>query len=125
MERSHKHWFFYASAFILIEALLLAINYETLQTSFPNILPLLANIFAVSAGTAFTLAILVEVIIAMVLFAPKIKEHFKSQGRAEGRAEGHTEGKAEANHAARDWFTRKEAAEKAGVPFSEPPPWET
>ena len=50
----------------------------------------------------------------MVLLIPKVKDAIKAQGRAEG--------KAEANQAARDWQQRKNAAEQAGQPFSEPPP---
>ena len=47
-------------------------------------------------------------------------------GRAEGRAEGITEGRAEgiteADQEWAGWLARREAAERQGLPFDEPPP---
>lgn len=53
----------------------------------------------------------------MVLLIPKVKDSIEARGIAKGEAR--------ANQAARDWQQRKDAAEKAGQPFNEPPPWET
>ena len=42
--------------------------------------------------------------------------------RQEGREEGREEGRAEANQAWESWNERREAAEREGRAFTEPPP---
>ena len=46
----------------------------------------------------------------------------RAEGITEGRAEGVTEGRAEADQEWAGWLERKEAAERQGLPFDEPPP---
>ena len=46
----------------------------------------------------------------------------RAEGITEGRAEGVTEGRAEADREWAGWLARKEAAERQGLPFDEPPP---
>ena len=78
----------------------------------------------------------------MVLLIPaavrKLRDAGKAEGIAEGKAEGIAEGKAEgiqegiqqgiqegaqqANQRWRDYLERKAFAERAGLPFNEPPP---
>ena len=65
----------------------------------------LAAIFAVSAGTALTSAVVAEGVGYVVLLIPKRIKQLKDEGRAEGRAEGRTEGRAEG---------RAEERERAG-----------
>ena len=46
----------------------------------------------------------------------------RAEGITEGRAEGVTVGRAEADQEWAGWLARKEAAERQGLPFDEPPP---
>ena len=123
MERPIKYWYFYYAGFILILVLLINYYREVLTSRNQDPIYLMAAIFAVSAGAALTITILAEATGAMVLLIPKIKDSIKAQGKAEGITLGKAEGVAEANQAARDWQQRKDAAEQAGRPFNEPPPW--
>ena len=50
------------------------------------------------------------------------REEGRAEGRVEGKAEGRVEGRAEERLLWSEWNRRREAAEAAGVPFSEPPP---
>ena len=56
---------------------------------------LIGAIYAVSAGTALFVAIIVEVTGRMVLLIPRAWNRAKDEGRAEGLAQGRTEGRAE------------------------------
>ena len=66
----------------------------------------------------------------MVLLIPaavrKLRDAGKAEGIAEGKAEGIQEGiqqgLQEANQRWRDYLERKAFAERAGLPFNEPPP---
>ena len=53
---------------------------------------LIGAIYAVSAGTALFVAIIVEVTGRMVLLIPRAWNRAKDEGRAEGLAQGRTEG---------------------------------
>ena len=46
----------------------------------------------------------------------------REEGLVKGRAEGRTEGRDEANQKWEAWNQRRMDAEKAGLPFNEPPP---
>ena len=46
----------------------------------------------------------------------------KAEGRVEGKAEGRVEGRAEERLLWSEWNRRREEADAAGFPFSEPPP---
>ena len=55
-----------------------------------NLMPQLANVITVSAGTALAATILKEAVLYMVLAGMKIKQ-WKEEGRQEGREEGRVE----------------------------------
>ena len=121
MLRHFKYWFGYYGGFLLILLYQLLFDpVNPISTSRPD-KSNLADILTISALGAFALTIILEVIIAMVLIVPHVYDSIKAKGEAIGAAR--TE--ARFKQAAREWLTRKEAAEKAGVPFTEPPPWET
>ena len=73
---------------------------------------------AVSAGATLGINTLWEVVGSMLQLIPKVREGI----RAEGRAEGKDEGAAEERRKWMAWPARREAAERAGLPFDEPPP---
>ena len=77
---------------------------------------MLAAVFGVSAGIALTATILMEVLITMVLLAPRVWQHAVNQGKQEGRRE--TQQRWE------EWNRRRLAAEARGERFEEPPPGE-
>ena len=52
----------------------------------------------------------------------KRREEGRVEGRVEGKAEGRVEGRAEERLLWSEWNRRREEAEAAGFPFSEPPP---
>ena len=65
----------------------------------------------------------------MVLLTPEVHAYIQSKGIAIGRNQGYAEGiivgETNTKQAIRDWFARKEEAEKAGVPFNETAFWLT
>ena len=134
MERWGKYWVCYYGVFLAVLALLLARYWYALDWQDESWLPLLAAIFGVSAGTALTITIIAEGIGTMVLLIPKVAEKLRAEGRAEGLAkgeaigeakglaEGEAIGLAKGRAEARAWLERKAAAERAGLPFDEPPP---
>ena len=146
VERWGKYWVIYYIVFLAVLVYLLRRHWSALDWSDESYLFLLAAIFGVAAGTALTVTILSEFGVSMVLLIPStykwIKENGRKEGRQEGRKEGHAEGlvaglkegRAEglvAGHAEgllqahRDWAgwnERRAAAERAGLPFDEPPP---
>ena len=77
---------------------------------------MLAAVFGVSAGIALSVTILMEVLITMVLLAPRVWRHAVNQGRREGRQE--TQQRWE------EWNRRRLEAEARGERFEEPPPGE-
>ena len=126
MERWGKYWVCYYGVFLAILALLVARYWYALDWQDESWLPLLAAIFGVSAGTALTATIVAEGIGTMVLLIPKVAEKLRAEGEAIGLAKGLTEGEAiglaKGRAEARAWLERKAAAERAGLPFDEPPP---
>lgn len=120
-----KYWFLYYGLFPLFLTLSALRQWENLKFGNDNQLEVTAAICAISAGAAFTLTIIAEVIHTMVLLAPKVHAYIKSKGVAIGEAIGEARGEAKTKQAVRDWFDRKEAAEKANLPFNETPPWLT
>ena len=77
---------------------------------------------AVSAGATSAINIFWEVVGSMLQLIPKVREGIRAEGRAEGRIEGRDEGAAEERRKWTEWLARREAAERAGLPFDEPPP---
>ena len=73
---------------------------------------------AVSAGATLAINIFWEVVGGMLQLIPKVREGI----RAEGIAEGKVEGAAEERQKWTAWLAQREAAERAGLPFDEPPP---
>ena len=146
VERWGKYWVIYYIVFLAVLAYLLRRHWAALDWSDESYLFLLAAIFGVAAGTALTVTILSEFGVSMVLLIPStykwIKENGRKEGRQEGLAEGRKAGRAEGlvagleeglekGHAEgllqahRDWAgwnERRAAAERAGLPFDEPPP---
>ena len=146
MERWGKYWVCYYGVFLAVLALLLARYWYALDWQDESWLPLLAAIFGVSAGTALTITIIAEGIGTMVLLIPKVAEKLRAEGEAiglvkgeaigeakglvegeaigeaKGLAEGEAIGLAKGRAEARAWLERKAAAERAGLPFDEPPP---
>ena len=142
MERWGKYWIIYYIVFLAVLAFLLRRHWHALDWSDETYLFLLAAIFGVSAGAALTVTILSEFGVSIVLLIPStykwIKEKGHKEGLAEGRKEGHAEGLVAGlkeghadgvaeglRQAHQDWAAwneRRAAAERAGLPFDEPPP---
>ena len=142
MERWGKYWVCYYGVFLAILALLVARYWYALDWQDESWLPLLAAIFGVSAGTALTVTIFAEGVGFMVLLIPDRVRKLRAEGLAKGLAEGEAiglakglaegrakgeaiglaEGLAKGRAEARAWLERKAAAERAGLPFDEPPP---
>ena len=55
-------------------------------------------------------------------FVKPLIEKRREEGRVEGRVEGKAEGRSEERLLWSEWNRRREEAETAGFPFSEPPP---
>ena len=55
-------------------------------------------------------------------FVQPLIERHKAEGRVEGRIEGREEGEAAERRRWTEWNSRRVEAERAGVPFDEPPP---
>ena len=55
-------------------------------------------------------------------FVEPLIERHKAEGRVEGIAVGREEGEADANRRWTEWNSRRVEAERAGLPFNEPPP---
>ena len=72
----------------------------------------------VSAGATLAINIFWEVVGSMLQLIPKVREAI----RAEAVAEGKVEGAAEERRKWTAWLARRDAAERAGLPFDEPPP---
>ena len=130
VERWGKYWIIYYIVFLAVLAFLLRRHWHALDWSDETYLLLLAAIFGVSAGAALTVTILSEFGVSIVLLIPStykwIKEKGHKEGRqeglAEGRKEGHAEGLRQAHQDWAAWNERRAAAERAGLPFDEPPP---
>ena len=138
MERWGKYWIIYYIVFLVVLAFLLRRHWHALDWSDETYVFLLAAIFGVSAGAALSVTILSEFGVSIVLLIPSTYKWIKEKGHkegiqeglAEGRKEGIKEGHAEGleaglRQAHQDWAgwnERRAAAERAGLPFDEPPP---
>ena len=146
VEHWGKYWIIYYIVFLVVLAFLLRRHWHALDWSDETYLFLLAAIFGVSAGAALTVTIISEFGVSIVLLIPStykwIKEKGHKEGIQEGLAEGRKEGHAEGlvaglkeghadgvaeglRQAHQDWAAwngRRAAAERAGLPFDEPPP---
>ena len=142
MERWGKYWIIYYIVFLAVLAFLLRRHWHALDWSDETYLFLLAAIFGVSAGAALSVTILSEFGVSIVLLIPSTYKWIKekghkegiqeglAEGRKEGHAEGlvaglkegHAEGLRQAHQDWAGWNERRAAAERAGLPFDEPPP---
>ena len=138
MERWGKYWIIYYIVFLVVLAFLLRRHWHALDWSDETYLFLLAAIFGVAAGAALTVTILSEFGVSIVLLIPSTYKWIKekghkegiqeglAEGRKEGRQEGHAEGLEVGLRLAHQdwagWNERRAAAERAGLPFDEPPP---
>ena len=90
---------------------------ENSPLAWPEIAIIVIVAAAVTVGVAFPLAFGFVEGIPMVL-----AKLYRDLVRQEGRAEGREEGREEAHRAWEAWNERREAAERAGRMFTEPPP---
>ena len=115
-------WFlatFYA-LWVLLAGLLSYARVATAENpplAWPEIVIIVIIAVAATVGAAFPLAFGFVEGIPMVL-AELRKRFYREEGREEGRAEG----RQEANQDWEAWLERREAAERDGRPFTEPPP---
>ena len=145
------YWVGYLWVFVIPLTLLVWRYWDALNWQDETWVPFLAGIVGVSGGAAFIITMVAEGVGGLyMLLIPKVREGIREEGKAEGReegkaegrvegkaegrvegkAEGRVEGKAEGRDegAAEErrkwmaWLARREAAERAGLPFDEPPP---
>ncbi len=90
---------------------------EGLPLAWPEIVIIAIVAAAVTVGVAFPLAFGLVEGIPMVL-----AKLYRDLVRQEGREQGREEGREEANRAWETWNERREAADRDGRPFTEPPP---
>ena len=94
---------------------------ENLPLTWPEIVIIAVVAAAVTVGVAFPLAFGLVEGIPMVL-AKLYRDLVRQEGREEGLEEGREQGREEANRAWETWNERREAANRDGRPFTEPPP---
>ena len=107
---SGQYWVIYYGAFFVVLLALVCRYWYALNWRDESWVPFLAGIFGVSAGAAFIFTILTESIGFMVLLIPERVRKLRAEGAAEERRKWQA------------WLERKAAAERAGLPFNEPPP---
>ena len=108
----------YGLVFLAIWGVLMIGYRDALEWRDESWVLLVAAMVAVSAGATLGINILWEVVGSMLQLIPKVREGI----RAEGEAIGVEKGKAEVKAEVKAWWERKTAAERAGLPFDEPPP---
>ena len=126
-----KYWLAYYLVYVVAVAVFLwqyRVPLLSGATADETRLYLLAAVFGVSAGIALTATILMEVLITMVLLAPRVWQHAVNQGKQEGLREGLREGRQEGRQETQqrweEWNRRRMQAEARGERFEEPPPGE-
>ena len=98
---------------------------EATPLAWPGIVIIAIVAAAVTVGVAFPLAFgLVEGIpmVLAKLYRDLVRQEGREEGLEEGREQGREEGREEANRAWETWNERREAANRDGRPFTEPPP---
>ena len=98
---------------------------EETPLAWPGIVIIATVAAAVTVGVAFPLAFgLVEGIpmVLAKLYRDLVRQEGREEGLEEGREQGRGEGREEANRAWETWNERREAANRDGRPFTEPPP---
>ena len=104
----------YGLLFLAIWGVLLIGYRDALEWGDESWVFLVAGMVAVSAGATLAINIFWEVFGSMLQLIPKVREAIRAEGRAEGEAE--------TNRKWREYLERRDAAERAGLPFDEPPP---
>ncbi len=94
---------------------------EATPLAWPGVVIIAIVAAAVTVGVAFPLAFGLVEGIPMVL-AKLYRDLVRQEGREEGLEEGREQGREEANRAWETWNERREAANRDGRPFTEPPP---
>ena len=94
---------------------------ENPPLAWPEVVIIAIVAAAVTVGVAFPLTFGLVEGIPMVL-AKLYRDLMRQEGREEGREEGLREGRSEANQAWEAWNARRQAADRDGRPFTEPPP---
>ena len=92
----------------------------------------MATMVAVAQALGSVAVSLTALTVIIVEGVPMLYEAFKkarlaqgrAQGRVQGRAEGLAEGRAEGHGRPGDWIARRDAAQAAGLDFTEPSPAE-
>ncbi len=110
VERWGKYWVIYYIVFLAVLAALLSRHWGAVNWGDGSYVFLLAAIFGLSAGVALTFTICTELGGRMVLLIPGAINKLKDEGRKEERRQWV------------GWNERRMAAERAGLPFDEPPP---
>lgn len=77
----------------------------------------------IAIGAAAASLVLTEIGRIVMVIARRLEEGLE-RVREERRAEGRTAGREEERRRWLDWYARREAAERRGEPFDEPPPAE-
>ena len=96
----------YGLVFLAIWGVLMIVYRDALEWRDESWVFLVAGMVAVSAGATLAINIFWEVVGSMLQLIPKVREGIL----------------AENNRKWREWLARREAAERAGLPFDEPPP---
>ena len=104
----------YGLVFLAIWGVLMIVYRDALEWGDESWVFLVAGMVAVSAGATLAINIFWEVVGSMLQLIPKVREGIRAEGEAIGIEKGKAEVKA--------WWERKAAAERAGLPFDEPPP---
>ena len=100
----------YGGVFLVIWGGLVVCYWSALEWRDESWVLLLAAMVGVAAGATLAINILVEVVGSMLQLIPKVREAIRADGAAEERRKWQA------------WLERKAAAERAGLPFDEPPP---
>ena len=100
----------YGLLFLAIWGVLMIVYRDALEWGDESWVLLVAGMVAVSAGATLAINIFWEVFGSMLQLIPKVREGIRAEGAAEERRKWTA------------WLARREAAERAGLPFDEPPP---
>ena len=112
----------YGLVFLVIWSGLVVRYWSALEWRDESWVLLLAAMVGVSAGVTLAINIFVEVVGSMLQLIPKVRAAIRADGKAEGLVEGEAIGVAKGRAEVMAWLERKAAAERAGLPFDEPPP---
>ena len=117
------YWVGYLWVFVIPLTVLVWRYWDALNWQDETWVPFLAGIVGVSGGAAFIITMIAEGVGGLyMLLIPKVREGIRDEGKAEGEAIGIEKGKAEERQKWTAWLARRDAAERAGLPFDEPPP---